>query len=118
MRTSLGSWADIVVCTQVDSEWNAFVYVCDGDGVVCGTKAEREQVRIPPGACSAAQLCAPRARYIPMCPVLRLAPAGAPAWARALQARVQPHTSPAAPQHVGNVVGAAPRPRSLWDEEL
>ncbi len=39
-------WADLVACTQVDSEWNAFVYVCDGDGVVCGTKAEREQVRI------------------------------------------------------------------------
>ena len=31
---------------QLDSSWNGFIYVCDGEGSVAGTAASKEQVRL------------------------------------------------------------------------
>ena len=31
---------------QLDSSWNGFIYVCDGEGSVAGTAASKELVRL------------------------------------------------------------------------
>lgn len=33
-------------CMQVPAEWNAFAYICDGEGKLSGTKARAEQTLV------------------------------------------------------------------------